>query len=392
LLNGSELRSTSEDKTSIIMPGENKTNKIRVCFVAPKAYPIFNPAIGTYFGGAEVDLYYLATEIAKDADYEVSFIVADYGQKDIEVIEDVVVIKSLNFRANALSGLFKTWIALKTAGADIYVLKCASPGVPVVAKFCKLHQKSFVYRLASLLESDGTYVRQHPVLGRLFRWSLRQAKLVFAQNKIDNENLTRTMGISSQVIPNGHRLPAAQKQKRDTILWVGRDDPVKKPERFLELARAIPNEHFTIICQTLNDDQHYKDLIEQAGQIANLEFIRHVPFNRINDYFQRAKVLVNTSDSEGFPNTFIQACNCGAAILSFNVNPDGFLETYKCGLCSNGDFARMTQNMRFLLDGDRYVEFGAEARRYSEKYHDIKKIAGEYKVIFQNLLKAQNGL
>jgi glycosyltransferase involved in cell wall biosynthesis len=364
-----------------------QSKKIKVCFVAPKAYPIFNPTIGTYFGGAEVDLYYLATEIAKDADFEVSFIVADYGQKDIEVIEDVVVIKSLNFRSNALSGLFKTWIALKTADADIYVLKCASPGVPVVAKFCKLHRRAFVYRLASLLESDGTYIRQHLVLGRLFRWSLRQAKMVFAQNKIDNENLTRTMGIPSQVIPNGHPLPPMRQQKRDTILWVGRDDPVKKPERFLELAKAVPDEHFTIVCQTLNDDQHYKNLIEQAGQIANLEFIRHVPFDRINDYFQRTKVLVNTSDSEGFPNTFIQACNCGAAILSFNVNPDGFLDTHKCGLCCNGDAARLTYNMRFLLDGDRYVEFGAEARRYSEKYHDITKITAEYKSIFARLVQ-----
>jgi glycosyltransferase involved in cell wall biosynthesis len=370
------------------MPNEKKTNKIRVCFVAPKAYPIFNPATGSYFGGAEVDLYYLATEVALDNNFEVNFIVADYGQKDVEVIENVTVLKSLDFRRNMLNGLLRTWNALKQADADIYVLKCASPGVPVVAMFCKLRRRIFIYRLASLLESDGTYVRQHPILGRLFKWSLRQAKLVFAQNIIDNYNLTRTMGISSQVIPNGHRLPVMRQQKRDTILWVGRDDPVKKPERFLELAKAIPHEHFTIVCQTLNNDQCYKDLITQAEAIPNLKFVRHVPFNQINDYFQRAKVLVNTSDSEGFPNTFIQACNCGAAILSFNVNPDGFLDKHKCGLCCNGDAARLTYNMRFLLNGDRYVEFGAEARKYSETYHDITRIAAEYKSIFARL--AQN--
>ena len=362
-----------------------ESKKIKVCFVAPKAYPIFNPAIGTYFGGAEVDLYYLATELARDNNFEVSFIVADYGQKDVEIIENVTVLKSLDFRANIFTGLIRTWNALKQADADIYVLKCASPGVPVVAAFCKLRRRAFVYRLASLLESDGTYVRQHPILGRLFKWSLRQAKVVFAQNKIDDENLTKTMGISSQVIPNGHRLPVMRQQKRDTIIWVGRDDLVKKPERFLELAKAIPNEHFTIVCQTLNNDRHYKDLIEQAGKIQNLQFIRHVPFDRINDYFQRAKVLVNTSDSEGFPNTFIQACNCGAAILSFNVNPDGFLDTYKCGLCCNGDAAQLTYNTRFLLDGDRYVEFSLNARKYSEKHHDITRIAGEYKSVFARL-------
>jgi glycosyltransferase involved in cell wall biosynthesis len=363
--------------------------KIKVCFVAPKAYPIFNPDKGDYFGGAEVDLYYLASELARDDNFDASFLVADYDQNDVELIENVTVLKSLDFRRNLLNGLLRTWSTFKQANADIYVLKCASPGVPLVAMFCKLHRRIFVYRLASLLESDGTYVGQHPILGRLFAWSLRLAKQVFAQNAIDAENLTRTMGISSHVIPNGHRLPTMHQQTRDTILWVGRDDPIKKPERFLDLAKAIPNEHFTIVCQTLNNDQRYANLVSQAGAIPNLRFIRHVPFNQIDAYFQRAKVFVNTSDAEGFPNTFIQACKCGTAIVSFAVNPDGFLDKHACGLCCNGDTARLTYNLRFMLENNRYVEYGSNGRRYAERYHDITKIAAEYKSIFARLAKTR---
>jgi glycosyltransferase involved in cell wall biosynthesis len=361
--------------------------KIKVCFVAPKAYPIFNPAIGNYFGGAEVDLYYLATELAKDVNFDVSFIVADYGQNDVEVIENVTVIKSLNFSKNMLSSLLRTWSALKKADADIFFLKCASPGVPVVTAFCKLHRRIFLYRLASVLESDGTYIKQHPVLGRLFAASLRRAAMIFAQNSTDKENLAKTLSISSRMLPNGHPLPPMRHQPKDMIIWVGRDDPVKKPERFLDLARAFPNERFTLICQTLNNDAHYKNLVEQAGNIANLEFLRHVPFNRIDSYFQRAKVLVNTSDSEGFPNTFIQACKAGAAILSFNVNPDGFLDTCKCGLCCNGDAGLLTYNLGLILENNRYVELGSNARKYVEKNHDITGIAAEYKSIFSRLIK-----
>ena len=361
--------------------------KIKVCFVAPKAYPIFNPDKGDYSGGAEVDLYYLATEFARDSNFEVSFIVADYGQNDVEIIENVTVLKALDFRRNLLNGLLRTWHALQLAEADIYVMKCASAGAFLVAMFCKIHRKIFVYRIASLLESDGTYIRQHPVLGRLFAWSLRQAKLIFAQNAIDAQNLTRTLGLSSHVIPNGHRLSATQQLSRDIILWVGRDAPIKKPERFLELAKAVPNEHFTIVCQTFHNDRHYKDLVVLAGAIPNLQFIRHVPFNRIDAYFQRAKIFVNTSDAEGFPNTFIQAGKAGAAILSFNVNPDGFLDKYHCGLGCNGDLTRLTYNLKVMLENNKYVEFGANARRYVEEHHDITKVAAEYKSIFARLVK-----
>jgi glycosyltransferase involved in cell wall biosynthesis len=367
------------------MISANPQRRLKICYIAPKTYPIFNPNVGEYFGGANVDLYYLATEMAKDKRFESSFVVADYSQPDGEVIEGVKLFKSLDFSKGAFSGLVRTWRALKRADADVYVMKCASAGVPLVAMFCKVHRRVFVYRLAHLFESDGTYAQENPIVGRLFVWSLRQARLVFAQNATDVENLTRTMGISPRMIPNGHRLPPVQQQTRDTILWVGRDASFKKPERFLELARAVPNEHFTMVCQTLSNDQYYANLITEAGKIPNLQFIRHVPFNQIDAYFQRAKIFVNTSDAEGFPNTFIQACKCGAPILSFNVNPDDFLGRYRCGLCANGDRDSLLRMLHELLVPANAQQCGANGRHYVEENHDIAKTAILYKRIFEQL-------
>ena len=114
---------------------------IKVCFVAPKAYPLFNRRVESVFGGAEVDLYYLATELASDKKFHVSFIVADYGQAATETIENVTIIKSLDFRKNALAGAQRIWRAMKQADADIYFIKTASPGVPLLAWFCKCYKK-----------------------------------------------------------------------------------------------------------------------------------------------------------------------------------------------------------------------------------------------------------
>ena len=63
---------------------------IRVCFVILNAYPLFNPEAKGVIGGAEVDSYYLASELAKDPNYNVSCIVADYGQEPVEVRENVI--------------------------------------------------------------------------------------------------------------------------------------------------------------------------------------------------------------------------------------------------------------------------------------------------------------
>jgi glycosyltransferase involved in cell wall biosynthesis len=369
---------------------QRRDGKIRVCFISPKAYEIFNPETGDYAGGAEVDFYYLATEIARDGNFEVSCIVADYGQKNIEIIEGVTVLKSLDFRRNAMNGLLRVWAAFKSADADIYVIECASAGVLLTALFCKKYSRIFAYRTAHLHECDGTYLRNHPLLGRAFAWSLRQADMVVAQNETDVENLKRTTGVSSRVLPNSQRIPPVRQQTRDTILWVGRSDPLKNPHLFLELVKAVPNEHFTMICQTLVDDRNFKNLIAQAGSIPNLQFIRHVPFNQIDTYFQRARVFVSTSTAEGFPNTFIQACKCGTPILSFSVNPDGFLGKYHCGFCADGDrdlFFRMLQD---LLIPQNAQQYGANGRRYAEENHDIVKIAALYKQIFKQLTAGQS--
>lgn len=368
------------------MSSGDKLRVIRVCFIAPKAYPLFNPDVKKVFGGAEVDLYFLATELAKDEDFAVSFITADYGQERFQTIQGVRVIKSVDFKKNPLNGAVRVWRALHEADAQIYMIKTISPGVPLVAFFCMAHHKVFTYRTASARECDGTYLKGHFFLGKAFAWSLRKAKTVLVQNSIDKKNLAQTVGASAMVIPNGLRLETSSENKRDNILWVGRSAQVKRPELFADLAKKIPDEKFIMVCQQATGDQNYEALAAQAREVENLEFIERVPFNEIEGYFQRAKVFVNTSDSEGFPNTFIQACKCATPILSLNVNPDGFLDEYNCGICCNNDFRCFADSLGFILAESRYIEFGKKARRYVEQNHDIKKTAEKYKKLFRNLL------
>jgi glycosyltransferase involved in cell wall biosynthesis len=370
----------------MFMDSSNKLKLIRVCFIAPKAYPLFNPDAKKVFGGAEVDLYFLATELAKDESFSASFITADYGQENFETINNVRIIKSVDFNKNPLSGAARVWRAMHAADAQIYFHEAPSWGTFLIALFCKLNKRVFIYRTASRRESDGTFFRQKPFAGRAFRWSLRSAAQVIVQNQTDKENLTRTTGISSIVIPNAHHLPSSPEVKRDIILWVGRSVSIKRPELFIKLARHTPDEKFTMICQEATGDKNYRDLLAEADKIDNLQFIEEVPFAEITSYFQRAKVFVNTSDSEGFPNTFIHACNCTVPILSLNVNPDGFINTYNCGICCDGDWLQMVDSLKVILKDDRRLEMGSNGKKYVTEHHDVTRIINRYKELFKQLV------
>jgi glycosyltransferase involved in cell wall biosynthesis len=357
-------------------------NPIRVCFIILKSYPLFNPNVESRFGGAELDLYLLATELAKDKNFNISFVVGDYGQKPIEVHEGVTVFKSVNIDKNLFLGSWRIWRALRRANAHICVGKAFSLSMVLQAFFCKVNKRKYVYRTASAQECNGEYIRQHPLRGRAVIWAIRSAQKVLVQNDDDAKKLLETVNIHSEVIRNGHRLAPSSERPRNTILWTGRSALVKKPHRFLDLARQVPNRHFTMICQRSGGDERYDDLVEQAKQLDNLQFIPRVPFHDIDNYFQRAKVFVNTSDSEGFPNTFIQACSSATPILSLNVNPDTFLDKYNCGLSCDGDWQKFLDGLDFMLAEDRYMQLGQNARKYAEENHDIIKIAEQYKNCF----------
>ncbi len=358
---------------------------IKICFIAPKVYPLFDPDVKGVFGGAEVDLYFLATQLAKDKDFDVSLITADYGQEEFETAQGVKIIKSLDFKKNSLIGAVKVWRAIRRAGADIYMIKTISPGMFLLAFYCCLKGKTFLYRTSNTNSCDGTYLRQHHVQGRIYKWALRRAKHVFVQNKTDRANLERTTGVASVAIPNAHRLAELQEDKRDTILWIGRSAPIKRPTLFIDLAEKIPDEKFVMICQRATGDQKYQQLLTRAKQVDNLEFIERVGFDEIHSYFQRAKVLVNTSDAEGFPNTFIQACEHATPILSLNVNPDGFLDQHNCGICCDDRFECLVDSLNSILADNRYVELGKNARKYVERNHDIKRTVEKYKELFRRL-------
>ena len=145
------------------------------------------------------------------------------------------------------------------------------------------------------------------------------------------------------------------------MLWVARSDDFKRPGLFLKLAKKFPDEKFVMLCPKASGDQNYESLKKQAAEVDNVEFTEKVPFQQVGEFFAGAMVYVNTSESEGFPNTFLQACENSTAILSLKVNPDGFLDKHSCGLCTDDDWDKFISQLRQMLEGETAAEYGRNA-------------------------------
>jgi glycosyltransferase involved in cell wall biosynthesis len=107
-----------------------------------------------------------------------------------------------------------------------------------------------------------------------------------------------------------------------SLLWVSNIQQLKRPEMFLELARRLKACTASMVGGT---QPRAHDLFEQirarATCVGNLTFHGPLPYRATNHLFDRAHVFVNTSETEGFPNTFLQAWIRGVPVVSL-FDPD----------------------------------------------------------------------
>ena len=361
--------------------------KLHICFVSPKAYPLFNKNCNEIFGGAEVQMYLLAREFAKNKSLDVNVIVADYGQEPSEKYDGITIIKSFKFSDSSLIKNVKFLISFMRANADICIQRTLDPASGIIAILCKLLRKQFVYMVAHDGEVDGGYERNNGIVNALLaNVAFKCADATIVQNTTQKDLLYTRKGRDSSLIKSGYPITnPSRASKGDYVLWVGRSEQWKRPELFIKLAERNMNIGFKMICPRAYKDYkgNYSLLKQQTKGVENLEFVEYVPFDGIGGCFQKAKVFVNTSTQEGFPNTFIQAAKNGTPIISLDVNPDNILDKYNCGFFCEGDFDRMGQRLDQLLnDANLYERMSENAYRYAKENHDIEKNAEElYRVV-----------
>ena len=68
-------------------------DKPKICFVSFTAYPMLSGLAAESRGGAEAAQVLLAREL-KNREFGVSFVVSDYGQQELEVIDGITIFKT----------------------------------------------------------------------------------------------------------------------------------------------------------------------------------------------------------------------------------------------------------------------------------------------------------
>jgi glycosyltransferase involved in cell wall biosynthesis len=131
-------------------------------------------------------------------------------------------------------------------------------------------------------------------------------------------------------------------------LWVGNIQRLKRPDRVLELAERLPEVKIHMVGAPLPfQEALFRQVREAAAAKTNLVFHGRMSYRDTNDLYGRAKVLVNTSDIEGFPNSYLQAWIRGVPVVTL-IDPDRVIERQGLGVAVRSP-AQIAEAIRQLL-------------------------------------------
>lgn len=337
---------------------------------------LLDPSLPPRYGGAELQMYTLASALCQDLRFEVHFmvdVIPDGKQTPQRmrlhrfpptIVRGVPVI-------SALVNIGRWVRALRNTGCDWYVQMTGGALTFYAAAARVLLRKRMVFWLSTDADVDGSLLDATPKAKRLYLRGRNWADVVFAQHD-GQQTALANQGLRARILPSGFAIPEeGPAVNRDIVLWVASCQRLKQPELFIDLAQALPDLEFVMV-MTPRDRAYFDEVVESAQEQSNLEILPGV--DDLTPYYRRAIALVNLSTVEGFPNTFIEAAIQRAPVLSLNVDPANMLSEYGAGICAGGDMSLLISSLRLLAEDEGLRKrLGSAGRAYALAHHDVQQ-------------------
>jgi glycosyltransferase involved in cell wall biosynthesis len=362
-----------------------------VAVYAPAASLYYGPN-RDYVGGAEVQATMIAHSL-KAKGLRVAHIVYPVpGPCQVDASSPTLVQRSDwqgNRRLGQLAEMGAIWRGLERADANAYIVRGSGGHVIAAATYCRARGRQFVFSSSSELDFDFARADRNSRMLQVYKRSLRLAARLALQTERQRELALRALPDSDPVVIPSFAEPAPSSNGGRYFLWVDRIVEYKLPDRYVELAEALPDARFRMIGGSMSETPPgMAERIEAAAErLPNLELLPPRPRSELLEDMRDAVALVKTSRVEGMPNGFLEAWARGVPVLSLNVDPDGKIANNDIGVAADGSMERLIEAAASLWrDPALRAEIGARARRFVEDVHSPEAVANRWVALLDELI------
>jgi len=168
-----------------------------------------------------------------------------------------------------------------------------------------------------------------------FKRIIKNGTFFFTQTSLQNRELDKYNVFRKFKIYNFQHLKSvcASNVNEDIcrVFWIGSSRSVKRIDLFFDVVkfyREYKNVIFYHIGR-LEENGYNSTLYNEIRGLKNFVEIGEVSQDEVEAIISTGDLLINTSLSEGFSNTFISAWSLGVNVYSLNSDPDGLLVNNK---------------------------------------------------------------
>lgn len=377
-------------------------NTPRICFVGPGNLAALAREHGSSrMDGESLQQALLARALARRG-YRVSMIVGDHGQSDGAAWDGVTTHIAAGLedpRPGACSPLRRwqgLWSAARKADADVYYVSGAGMHVGELAMFTRQHARRMVlrvvhdddcvpHRLAGRLSLAGPRLWMEAAL---YRSGLARADAVLVQSEQQRRELLQRYhrdGSVARKLVDMPRRRLAFHERDIQVLWINNLRPFKRGDLAIDLAMALGDlpVHMVGGCQP-GFEAHHAQIRRRAAATPNLTFHGPAPCHQASAYHDRARVLANTSDSEGFPNSYLQAWARGVPVVTF-FDPDGVIARHGLGVVARNLY-EMKEAVRVLAtDSEAWQQASQRCLAHVKREYGEERVLAPYVAAIDNL-------
>lgn len=168
-----------------------------------------------------------------------------------------------------------------------------------------------------------------------------------------------------------------------TLIWIGSVIDRKRPQLFLECAKAFPDCRFVMVGD--GDKSSAIDQMIADNKIENIDVLGRIPNDRVYHELNKADLLLMTSDKEGLPKVIGEAMICGVPSIYIN-------ECYDVDYVVSGENGYAVANVDEMISKIRYLidhpaEYDAMSKKAEESVQEYlwPKLIKKYEDYFERI-------